>query len=443
MKRSVARCVAALSGTGLVASLLLVAPQAVPQAKAEVRTTAVSAVLATDGVADYWTPERMESAVPLDLDADGDPIEPAASAGTSRARAATLTAPRSVGKLFFTMPEGNAVCSAAAVNTAEKNVVITAGHCVNSGGRQTLLGCSAGRYFTNFLFVPRYASGAAPDGQWVGTRAVTHAQWISQCDAFAHDQALIEVAPRNGRNLVDVVGGNGLAWGFPVAQPDISVWGWPAEAPYDGRTVRRCNGSTAALDSSGDAFIGCPMNGGASGGPWFVGMVNPNVGFIWAVTSRRTTSGPAYLLATPLGESIKTLLANARANARPITTTPTATAPATTLRTTGLAVTPNRTLIGRGQRLMLRIRTNPRSWTATYVGGSSRGPWTRVATRWTDGAGVASVTLRLSKVGYRWYRVRNAKGRSVVLRVRVHVCPLPYQRDPAVVDDTGCSGPAV
>ncbi|WP_157538605.1 MULTISPECIES: trypsin-like serine peptidase [unclassified Nocardioides] len=451
MRKSVVRCWAALSGVGLVASLLLVAPQladasgALPERAAT--ASAASALLSTDGVADYWTPARMRSAVPMDLDADGDAIAGSGPAtGTTRARAATLTAPRSVGKLFFTTAQGNAVCSAAALNTAQKNVVITAGHCANSGGVPNLLGCSKGRYYTNFLFVPRYANGSAPDGQWVGTRAVTHQQWISECDAFEFDQALIEVAPRNGRNLVDVVGGNGVAWNFPAEQADINVWGWPAETPYDGMTVKRCHGTTTELDANGDAFLSCPMTGGASGGPWFVGMVGSNVGYIWAVTSRRTTTGPAYVLAYPIGDSIRTLLADARLNARTVasssTTTSTTTSTSPTRAVTGLSVTPNHSVIGRGQLVVLRIRSAARRWVAIDASRrSARGPWTRVATRWASASGTVAVSQRLVRVGYRWYRVRNAAGRQVVVRVRINVCPLPAQRSAAVVDNTGCTGP--
>ena len=51
------------------------------------------------------------------------------------------------------------------------------------------------------------------------------------------------------------------------------------------------------------------MNGGASGGPWLLKKRRKaNTGIIWAVTSRRTTSGTKYLLARPLPKAIWTMV---------------------------------------------------------------------------------------------------------------------------------------
>jgi V8-like Glu-specific endopeptidase len=438
--------------TVLVAALLLVAP---PGGAAGVVPAAaplpdvVAGDLDPGGVRAYWTERRMRSAVPLDLDVVGDLIAPSPPArGRVSARAA-LTSPRSVGKLFFTTPQGPAVCSAAAVNTAQKNVIITAAHCAHTGPRNPcglLRNCPS--YFTKFLFVPRFANGSAPDGSWVGTRAVTHRQWVEGED-LDFDQALIEVAPRNGRNLVDVVGGNGLAWGFPARQTDVHVWGWPAEAPYDGQSVQRCVGSTASLDSSGDAFIPCPLNGGASGGPWFIGMVSPHVGFIWAVTSRRTVSGKQYLLAHPLDSSIKSLLYNARINARvsgtvavPVQSNPSVLT-SRTVRAVGTpSVAPLRFNVGRGQRAVLRARAAAGTTLVLDVRYSLRGRWSRLRSGRVGSTRTLDFTLRVGTAGDRWYRVRTATRRSSAARIRIHPCPLPYDRSPAVVDATACSGPA-
>lgn len=397
---------------------------------------AVAQVLDTDGVEDYWTADRMENAVPLGLDELGDLItDPRPTAPRVAARAA-LTAPRSVGKLFFVDGTSNFVCSAAAVNTAEKNVIITAAHCAHSGKPKScgLLQTCPGKYFTNFLFVPRYANGNAPDGRWVGTRAITHRRWIDAED-LAYDQALIEVAPRSGRNLVRVVGGNGLAWNYPTRQNDVRVWGWPAEAPYDGETVQRCTGNTSSFNGSGDAKIPCPLNGGASGGPWFISMVNSDVGFIWAVTSRRTTSGTPYLLADPLDSSIKTLLANARANRVVARTTA---QPASRASITLRAVPQH---VGRGQATRLRSRTSASTRVVLGVRFSQRGSWHRVDVKRTGRDGIVEFRDRPSRVGLRWYRVRTASA-SKIVRVRVHPCPLPVERTAAVVDATACTAPA-
>jgi len=45
---------------------------------------------------------------------------------------------------------------------------------------------------------------------------------------FTHDQAFVTLQQRNGANLIDMVGGNGLVWGNGQNQPNTRIWGWPA-----------------------------------------------------------------------------------------------------------------------------------------------------------------------------------------------------------------------
>jgi hypothetical protein len=51
----------------------------------------------------------------------------------------------------------------------------------------------------------------------------------------------------------------------------------------------------------------CSMNGGASGGPWLKDRIDANLGYVFAVTSRRTTSGTPTLLSTPNTADVKTM----------------------------------------------------------------------------------------------------------------------------------------
>lgn len=414
----------------------------------------VPALLDAVGVRGYWTAQRRERALPLDLDALGAPIEASGGDGdTVRARAG-LVAPRSTGKLFFTTPDGDAVCSASAVNTAGRDVIITAAHCAHGGAPKPcgLLGLDTcpGEYFTNFLFVPRYANGTGPDGEWVGVRAVTHQQWIDRED-LAFDQALIQVAPNAGRRLVDVVGGNGLAWNHPARQDSVRVWGWPAQFPYDGETVERCTGSTSSFDGTADAQIECPLTGGASGGPWFLSMLNSDVGFIWAVTSRRTVVGTPYLIARPLTRAITTLVAAIRAG-RPVPATnagfaeqPAAVTHPAAARTSsrvrlGLRAIPTR--VGRGQLLQLQVRTaRPGVKVRVAVRYRRDGRWRRVAVFRTGGNGVAVLRHQSVRPGKRWYRARTNTRTTDPVRMRVARCPLPLDRSAGVVEATDCSDP--
>jgi V8-like Glu-specific endopeptidase len=72
---------------------------------------------------------------------------------------------RLTGKLFFTIPnQGDFVCSGASVNSTNRSVVWTSGHCVFTPG----VG-----FNTNFLFVPARRAGANPFGTWTVKQAFT------------------------------------------------------------------------------------------------------------------------------------------------------------------------------------------------------------------------------------------------------------------------------
>ncbi|MDQ6526051.1 hypothetical protein RB608_20710 [Nocardioides sp. LHD-245] len=400
--------------------------------------------LAPDGVRDFWTAKRMRQAVPLDLDPTGTPLPVASAvsgaAGAPTARRAADPSPRSTGKLFFSEGASTYVCSAAAVNTPERNLVVTAGHCVNSGGVSGFLGgCRAGTYFTNFLFVPAYDHRAAPYGSWVGTHAVTHSEWIQQCDAFARDQAMVAVAPLNGRNLVDVVGGNGLAWNYPAREDGVRIVGWPAEPPYDGQSRQECTGSSTPLPQSTDAQLSCPMNQGSSGGPWFLRMASADTGFIWAVTSR-LIEGRSILLATPFDASIESLLAAARTAGRPVAARLLDGRPKKG-RKQRVRLAATASAVGFGESYQLVASTRRVRKVVLQVRTAPAGPWQRVATLRTRGGG--AVVTEAGPPGTRWYRVKVKKGRkhSRPVMVTVLPCPLPLDRTPAVVSGTRCTSP--
>jgi hypothetical protein len=67
---------------------------------------------------------------------------------------------RVIGKLFFTIPgQGNFVCSASVVNSANNSVVWTAGHCLVSPNPP-----SPPTVHTNVVFVPGRLAGAGQFG---------------------------------------------------------------------------------------------------------------------------------------------------------------------------------------------------------------------------------------------------------------------------------------
>lgn len=167
------------------------------------------------------------------------------------------------GRVFFTIDEGGrartASCSGTAVTSANRSVVITAGHCVKSNGRA----------HRNVVFVPGFVNGNRPFGTWVATNLFTTQQWNANED-LNFDIAAFVVAPLNGRNLVDVVGGQGIAFNQQRGQQMYS-FGYPAAQPFDGSRLIFCAGR--AFDDrfqTNDLGLRCAMTGGSSGGPWFL-----------------------------------------------------------------------------------------------------------------------------------------------------------------------------
>lgn len=422
----------------LLGGLPAVAPSATARA-ADPRPAPVVQPVSSAGVREFWTPRRMREAVPLDLDSAGDQVLTGADPVPGRVAGRAPTGLRSTGKLFFSDSGGTAVCSASSINTPGRNLIITAGHCVHGLRIGCQILCGSRHYYGNFLFVPGYDHQVAPYGTWVGVRVVAQPQWVASEDT-SRDQALIAVAPLGGQNLVDVVGGNGLAWNYPAREDGVRIVGWPAQAPYDGESRQECLGSTiptTIADTPSDAEMSCPMTGGASGGPWFVRMASADTGFIFAVTSRRTTSGPPVLLATPLDSSIEAMLTAAQVTGRPVV----GRVDARPKRKPRLRLVATATSVGFGESYQLVAETRRVRRIVLQVRTVPGAPWQRVARARVHGD--VTVFDQAVPPGTRWYRVkvRGAKRHSRPVVVTVGPCPLPLDRSPGVVSNTRCTSP--
>ncbi len=216
-------------------------------------------------ITDYWTPKRMRNAKVADA-----PAAPQAAAdakvkrGTSQqvpARsAASVTS--TTGKVYFTLGGGNYVCSGAATSSSNRDVVTTAGHCVNEG---------PGSFATNWAFVPAYNNGSRPYGTWTARTLVTTSAWANRGD-INYDGGFAVMNTLNGSHLTDVVGGQGIS--FNQARGlSYNAYGYPAAYPFNGETLQSCSG-TASDDVWGGTQsqnIPCNMTGGSSGGPWLLG----------------------------------------------------------------------------------------------------------------------------------------------------------------------------
>jgi V8-like Glu-specific endopeptidase len=234
-------------------------------------------------VADYWTPERMATAIPVPM-----PKAPKGEASVAAARpegepgstppgdykdegsgqhGASQAAPRAAGgnpvvnpranpyttcgKLFFTQGGQNFSGSAAVV---APNVLLTAGHCVFKGG-----------WSSNVAFYPSYPKRAVGDPAYRFTYSYEAAwtAWTQNSNrAYDYGFVWIDSAPGNRLGWLGLLWNAGRTW---------DAVGYPAtpNPPFNGNAMDEALGSVASSSLSGTiGLTNDNMEHGSSGGPW-------------------------------------------------------------------------------------------------------------------------------------------------------------------------------
>lgn len=286
----------------------------------------------------YWTPQRMAGALPIDLlgtvtkdggllsgltNQSGLAAAPGLTGGaakvatprrqsarpqasTSGSRWATGGAvARTTGRVFLTIGGVDFVCSAGTVKSANRDVVVTAGHCVKDG---------TGAWADNWTFVPGYeAGGGKPFGSYTARRMFVAGPWSREAND-SYDVGMVALNPSaSGRHVSDVVGAQNIAFNASRGTQTYG-FGFPADPPYDGEQLVYCSGRVKQdpYGQTRDQGLGCDMTAGSSGGPWLSGF-DPATGQ-GAVTSvssfkysddQRTMWGPYF------GDSVKALFSTA------------------------------------------------------------------------------------------------------------------------------------
>jgi V8-like Glu-specific endopeptidase len=243
----------------------------------------------------FWTPERMRQAQPVEVRRPGTasiPASPAAepvaamphripprapraeaSASSSFEKVTDPTAEemRQNGAIFFEAEGGLYRCSGTSVNAPNFSAVITAGHCVDSGGRR-------GRGYTGrWIFVPGYRYGQRPFGVFPAKWLEATRGWETTGSENLDVGAAVVMRNEKGQRLADAVGGAGIAWNLKPNQI-FDVHGYPAGPPFDGETQQLCP-QTPFLGHDPESFLAsgplnlavdCNVTGGASGGGWTI-----------------------------------------------------------------------------------------------------------------------------------------------------------------------------
>jgi hypothetical protein len=212
-------------------------------------------------VVQYWTAERMRTAIPLDVVEGADRKKPKLVFPFSRYEPATYNPAH--GKVFFSDRSANYVCSGTALTSGNESVVWTAGHCVNEG---------PGAFYRNWAFVPAYKDGARPYGTWTARTLLTTAAW-GQGGDLSYDLGAAVMKTSGGQTLTDTIGSRGAGFNR-AAEQHYLAHGYPAAPPFTGGRMFICESELGTRDTSANPptmGIGCDMTGGSSGGGWVVG----------------------------------------------------------------------------------------------------------------------------------------------------------------------------
>ncbi len=240
-----------------------------------------------EAVLAYWTDERL-----LAVNDKGDaPIkppvaEPLNSDGDAWERIGAP--PAGVGRLFFVRPNGqDASCTATVVESASRDVLVTAMHCLHARTES-----GADEWSSHLLFLPAFSDGIGPQGRYTIRRLVAPEGALES----ERDGAFLQArASSEGARVGDIAGQQAIRCDVPPTQgPRISlgypVWAnaygvLPPPPPYElgsheysGQRLAYCapprkplNGCKAfGSDTDREWGMPCVQGPGSSGGPAMV-----------------------------------------------------------------------------------------------------------------------------------------------------------------------------
>lgn len=307
----VALCAALLACAGASAGLRTHPPES-PAA------TTSSAAAEAARVARYWTPERMRKARPLDLvvGAGGEArlrvgAPAAGGAGASFRPISTAGAPPYSfnGRIFIRRGKLSGYCSGTAIDSPTRQLVLTAGHCINSGRED-----GEAAVWSDYLqFVPAYGAGVAPFGSFVARRKEIYAprQWTKQGNPDFDIGAFLTLPNRAGLNVADAVGGGATIVTDLSRHQTFSTFGYPGKATR----MQGCTSPYVGNDLLSNPFPGPPTLGircrwapGASGGGWLIGdgtQINGVNAYVH-LNNRSRTFGP-YFATETVGKLVRGL----------------------------------------------------------------------------------------------------------------------------------------
>ncbi|MCC9310004.1 hypothetical protein LN042_23510 [Kitasatospora sp. RB6PN24] len=175
--------------------------------------------------------------------------------GTTRTASPT-TINGLVGAVFTHDTSGDHFCTASVVDSAGRNLIVTAAHCVYDPG--------VGQR-SDLVFVPGYRGGDAPSGVWPLAAITVDPSWAADGNPDL-DVAFATVLPQDGKQVQQVLGANRLGINMGYQLP-VRLTGYPSSADVPITCL-----NLTSEQSPTQLRIDCPdYGGGTSGSPWVTG----------------------------------------------------------------------------------------------------------------------------------------------------------------------------
>ncbi|SDN70472.1 trypsin-like serine peptidase [Allokutzneria albata] len=222
----------------------------------------------------YWTSERMSRTGADSIDRPEVVARPWAD-----------QVPQGIGRLFLTHklgpqgPSEDTWCTATAVPSANKDVAVTAAHCVWPGMTRDDELIEA----KNVVFVPGYTNGNRPHGLYAA-RAFLLPK--SYSEHSSPDVAMVVFDQVDGKHLADAAGTQRITFDQTTGGR-TAMFGYPGSKQARGQSLLWCD-INATSDADRHTTL-CDMASGSSGGPWLADFdVRTRTGTIFSVTSKGT-----------------------------------------------------------------------------------------------------------------------------------------------------------
>jgi hypothetical protein len=208
----------------------------------------------------------------------------------NRVIAVPVTPDPRVGAIFLSGSDLHA-CTGSVLHSAAGNLVLTAAHCLGTGGTAT--------------FAPGFAGQAVPGDVWALDVVYLDPQWLASKDPHA-DYAIVRVGRADGASIEAQVGSALSLGSAPPKGSRINVVAYPAGV---GGTPIGCQTITA-VTAGGYPILPCTgLVDGTSGAPWISG--STVTGVIGGLHAGGCAENLSY--SSPFDQHVKDLLTRAEA----------------------------------------------------------------------------------------------------------------------------------